>query len=325
MPVGATEVSQNAYDADNEKTGNSGISREPTACVTEPPPKKKIKRTGRPFSKMKVIGNRAWFLKPEHMKDFTDNLVNIVGIIKQCPRKSNDNFYGIDWTGNDGMGLPEGLHPDWIRWEYKSSPRMKDDLQALIRAYRTRGASGAANITADGTSTPSVGFTTPARVPDAVRYGRAAAVRTSATISTLSVSSRGSRKSTGTISTKGSLARTKTTGLPAIHPRTPSPPITGVPQTVRDSSSDEEVQVRDSSSRRVTRAATADDETLLEDANGGVDKCDGSDLDEENHFGPPELLEGDVSSSEDATDLFRSINSIIDDLFRRSPVPDNLY
>ena len=112
LPVGATEVSQNAYDADNEKTGNSGISREPTACVTEPPPKKKVKRTGRPFSKMKVIGNRAWFLKPEHMKDFTDNLVNIVGIIKQCPRKSNDNFYGIDWTGNDGMGLPEGLHPE---------------------------------------------------------------------------------------------------------------------------------------------------------------------------------------------------------------------
>ena len=263
LPVGATEVSQEEYDADNENTRNPGISREPTACVTQPP-KKKAKRTGRPFSKMKVIGNRSWFLKAEHMNDYTDNLVNIVGVIKQCPRKSNNNFYGIDWTGNDGMGLPEGLHPDWIRWEYKSSPRMKDDLQALIRAYRTRGAS-AANITESGASA-SVGFTTPARVPDAVRYGRAAAIRTSATISTLSVSSRGSRKSTGTISTKGSLARTKqkrTPDLPAIQPRTPSPTVTGAsaPETVQDSSDEEEVEVRESSSaRRVTRAATAEDE-----------------------------------------------------------------
>ena len=85
------------------------------AVTTTKPPKKKVKRAGaKKFSKKKVAATRQWFLKPEHMNDFTDNLVNLVGIIKQCPRKTNDNQYEIDWTGNDGMRLPDGLNPTWL-------------------------------------------------------------------------------------------------------------------------------------------------------------------------------------------------------------------
>ena len=73
------------------------------------------------------------------MNDFTDNLVNLVGIIKQCPRKTNDNQYEIDWTGNDGMRLPDGLNPTWLRWRSKNDPKMKDILQQLIIDYEQRG------------------------------------------------------------------------------------------------------------------------------------------------------------------------------------------
>ena len=274
MSIGPSEVTQDNTPVDENlaiSIEDLGISiEEPIPAVTTTkPPKKKVKRAGaKKFSKKKVAATRQWFLKPEHMNDFTDNLVNLVGIIKQCPRKTNDNHYEIDWTGNDGMRLPDGLNPTWLRWRYQNDPKMKDILQQLIIDYEEKG--NVSSVREVSTNKHSVGFTTPTkkRAPDSFRYSKAAAVRTSASISTLSVSSRGSRS------------------------------------TITDDSVP--VEVKQAGVRRATRSNTFQDETLLcdvlsEDSDldeenqlGQFELLDSEDEDDPDPDKPVEPIEGDL-------------------------------
>ena len=49
------------------------------------------------YSKKKLLANSSVFLRPSYRGLFTDNIVEIVGKITECPRKVNQHRYRVDW------------------------------------------------------------------------------------------------------------------------------------------------------------------------------------------------------------------------------------
>lgn len=152
-----------------------------------PPPKatrNKIK-----FAKRKVLATSSVFLKPDHMGIFADTIVEVVGRIQECPRRSNSNRFRVDWRKNNNNPLPAGLREEYLREFYDNSPQNRELLKAAMDRYDTVfGASSEKTTTAnvDGTRVRVSLPRGPSTPPEIARGRAASAARTMASHSSIS-------------------------------------------------------------------------------------------------------------------------------------------
>ena len=136
MPIGPVDGSQFSMIG-SEIFHDRNSNNEPSQLTQPevmPPVVGRTKAKAR-FSKRKVLANASVFLNPTYRGFFTDNLVEIVGKIEECPRSVNNHRYRIDWRKNDGKPLPSQLSTDYLQEYYDNTAETKEILQNAIGRY----------------------------------------------------------------------------------------------------------------------------------------------------------------------------------------------
>ena len=193
IDIGAMQIGPS--QAANETLIGSEIFRNfhpntaPPPRATVAPPAKKSRRTVR-YSNRYLLANSSMFLHPTYRGMFTDQIVEVVGQIKQCARASNGFEYRVDWRRNKGNPLPTGLDPSWLREYFPKDfePKLQAGFERFEEVYPTNEFSVSVNVDGQAVAVsqqaPSVG------TPPAIIRGRAgSALRTAGTTGSRSLAS----------------------------------------------------------------------------------------------------------------------------------------
>jgi Transposase IS4 len=185
------------------------VSAEPT-CASQDvgiPTKPKLKRNTKSFAKKMILARKDVFLNPLYANRVTDDSLEIVGQIKECPWEANGRQYRIEWRNP----LPALLQREWLQSFLVGSEDNRKKLYLSIAVYeasglfvarkgkRTEAAGNAIDRNNRGTpicttrakieqAVGNVLDTPPVPCVTTVRAG-AASVKTSSTISSLSQTS----------------------------------------------------------------------------------------------------------------------------------------
>jgi hypothetical protein len=157
--------------------------------------KHRAKRNKTSYAKKMILGKLDLFLDPMYDGRFTDESVEIVGQVKECPREANGKRYRLEWK-NAGKALPAGLERTWLCTYLPGTKQNREKLQLAILAYNSSGKRPEKSVRVTGlqsTGSRSRPQSVPVDYVDAA-VAASASVRTSSTISSLSQNSIASPK-----------------------------------------------------------------------------------------------------------------------------------
>jgi hypothetical protein len=105
------DESQEAVE-DSQESQATGTAATTTTTTTA---SSRRSRKRQSFSNKKLLANKELFLKPSAVCQFSDESLELIGQIKECPRKANGYLYRVDWRKNGGKPLPSLLQRDWLQ------------------------------------------------------------------------------------------------------------------------------------------------------------------------------------------------------------------
>jgi hypothetical protein len=94
----------------------------------------KAKRNTTSYAKKLFIAKNDLFLDSIYYDKVTDNSIEIVGQVDQCPRATNGKQYKLTWK----EPIPKGIERSWLRTYLVGSGENKARLLTCIQAYEER-------------------------------------------------------------------------------------------------------------------------------------------------------------------------------------------